>query len=61
MAHMEGEIMNDELRLVALGFPLSEAVSICQTMRRDGILENFINELERDYMAAQLWPDMEAV
>jgi hypothetical protein len=50
--------MSDELRLVALGFPLSEALSICQTMRRDGILENFIAEVERDYIAC-LVPDLE--
>jgi hypothetical protein len=52
--------MSDEMRLVSLGFPLSEAVSLCATMRRDGILENFIAEQEREYMA-RLVPEMEGI
>lgn len=41
--------MYDELRLVAIGFPLEDAVSICYSMRKEGDLEDFIHQQEELY------------
>lgn len=41
--------MKEELRLISIGFPLSEAVSICYSLRKDGTLEQFIQEQEKKY------------
>ena len=39
----------DELKLISFGFPLSEAVGMVFRLRRDGKLEEFIEEQERLY------------
>lgn len=41
--------MKDELRLISIGFPLSDAVSICYSLRKEGTLEAFIREQEKKY------------
>lgn len=41
--------MDAELRLIRIGFPLSEAVGIVHQKRKDGDLEDFIREKEREY------------
>ena len=48
--YMKGHIkMDAELRLIRIGFPLSEAVGIVHQKRKDGDLEDFIREKEREY------------
>ena len=39
----------EELKLISYGFPLSEAVGMVARLRRDGMLEEFIAEQERQY------------
>ena len=39
----------DELKLISFGFPLSEAVGMVFRLRRDGKLQEFIEEQERLY------------
>ena len=41
--------MDAELRLIRIGYPLSEAVGIVFQKRKDGDLEQFIREKEREY------------
>ncbi len=41
--------MDAELRLIKIGYPLSEAVGIIHEKRKDGDLEQFIREKEREY------------
>lgn len=38
-----------EQRLVCIGIPLDAALTLCHTMRRDGGLEAFIEQREREY------------
>lgn len=47
---MEGRVyLKEELRLIRIGYPLSEAVGIVFQKRKDGNLEQFIREKEREY------------
>ena len=39
----------EELKLISFGFPLSEAIGMVYRLRRDGKLEEFIEEQERQY------------
>lgn len=39
----------EELKLISYGFPLSEAVGMVARLRRDGMLEEFIEEQESLY------------
>ena len=39
----------EELKLISYGFPLSEAIGMVFRLRRDGKLEEFIEEQERLY------------
>ena len=41
--------MYDERRLVALGIPLEDAISICDDLRREGALEEYIQAQEKEY------------
>lgn len=41
--------MYAEQRLISIGFPLSDAVSICHSLRKEGTLEEFVIEQEREY------------
>lgn len=41
--------MKEELRLIRIGYPLSEAVGIVYQKHKDGDLEEFIREKEREY------------
>ena len=41
--------MEAELRLIRIGYPLSEAVGIVFQKRKDGDLEQFIREQEQEY------------
>lgn len=46
-------VMRDEMRLVSIGWPLSEALSFCFTMRKDlEDLEGFISQAEAQYKDA---------
>lgn len=38
--------MYEEQRLMALGFPISDAVTLCHSLRREGTLESFMREQE---------------
>lgn len=40
-----------EQRLVSIGFPLDSAFSLCQDLRKNGMLEAFVIEQERAYRA----------
>ena len=42
-------IVKEELRLIRIGYPLSEAVGIVFQKRKDGDLEKFILEQEKEY------------
>ena len=39
----------EELKLISFGFPLSEAIGMVYRLRRDGKLEEFIAEQEKQY------------
>lgn len=41
--------MHDERRLMALGVPLEDAITICDDLRREGTLEEFIQAREEEY------------
>lgn len=42
--------MREEMRLVSIGWPLSEALSFCHTMRKDlEDLENFVSQAEKEH------------
>lgn len=42
--------MHEELRLVSIGWPLSDALTFCHTMRREGNdLERFVRCAEEEY------------
>lgn len=41
--------MNEERRLIALGYPADEALCICYSMRREGTLYEFVAQAEREY------------
>lgn len=38
--------MYEEQRLVSIGFPLEDAVSVCHTLRKDGTLDEFVKAEE---------------
>lgn len=42
--------MSDERRLAATGMPLEDAISNCHAMRRDGTLEEFVQEQEQKHV-----------
>lgn len=39
--------MYEEQRLMAMGFPISDAVTLCHSMRREGALDSFMREQEK--------------
>lgn len=41
--------MSEEWRLVCIGFPLEDAISLCASMRREGTLNEFIKNEEAKY------------
>lgn len=41
--------MNEERRLIAIGFPIEDAASICWSMRRDGTLREYVEKQEKEY------------
>lgn len=41
--------VKEELRLISIGFPLSEALSICYSLKKEGTLEDFIQQQEKEY------------
>jgi len=41
--------MTDERRLISIGIPLEDAITICMEMRRDGGLEEYIQAQEAEY------------
>ena len=41
--------MYEEQRLIRIGFPLSEATAICHTMRKEGTLQQFVEDQEKEY------------
>lgn len=43
--------MREEERLIYLGWPVDEAISLCHTLRREGVLRQFMEETERKYRA----------
>ena len=43
------DILKEELRLISIGFPLSEALSICYSLKKEGTLEEFIQQQEKEY------------
>lgn len=40
--------MNEERRLMALGFPLEDAVTLCHSLRKEGTLEDFVRQQEKE-------------
>lgn len=41
--------MSYEARLVSIGFPLSDAVTVCNSFRRLGTLDEYVREQEEIY------------
>ena len=41
--------MYDEMRLHSLGFPLEDALTLCDSLRKEGILKQFVEELELEH------------
>ena len=41
--------MDEERRLLSIGFPLEDAISICFSMRREGTLSDFVYQQEEIY------------
>lgn len=42
--------MREEMRLVSIGWPLSDALTFCFTMRKDlEDLEGFVSQAEKEY------------
>lgn len=41
--------MTDERRLVSIGVPLEDAITICMDLRREGSLETYIRDQEAEY------------
>lgn len=41
--------MYEEHRLISIGIPLSEALGICHALRKEGTLERFVEEKEKEY------------
>lgn len=41
--------MYEEQRLMSIGFSLDEAVSLCHSLRKEGKLQEFVEEQERRY------------
>ena len=39
--------MYEEQRLVAVGLPLEDAVTVCHSMRRDGLIDEFMHEVDK--------------
>lgn len=41
--------MTEERRLIAIGFPLDEAITLCYSMRKEGTLAEFVEKEEEKY------------
>lgn len=39
-------------RLLSIGFPMDDAVSICHSMEKEGTLDEYVARQEREYAAA---------
>jgi len=39
--------MYEEQRLISFGYPLEDALTLCHSLRREGLLEKFIEEEEK--------------
>lgn len=40
--------MSDERRLLAAGMPLEDAISMCDDLRREGTLREFVDDKEKE-------------
>ena len=41
--------MYEEMRLHSLGFPLEDAVTLCNDLRKECTLKQFVEELEKEH------------
>ena len=41
--------MYEEMRLHSLGFPLEDALTLCDSLRKEGRLKQFVEELEQKH------------
>lgn len=41
--------MYDEMRLHSLGFPLEDALTLCDSLRKEGTLKQFVERLEDEH------------
>lgn len=41
--------MYEEQRLISIGFPISDALSVCHSLRKDGTLQSFVEEKEKEF------------
>lgn len=39
--------MSEEQRLISIGFPLEDALTICYSLRKEGTLRQFVEEQEK--------------
>lgn len=44
--------MNEEQKLLARGYPLEDAVTLCHSMRRTGELAEFIQQEEKQHVCS---------
>ena len=41
--------MYEEMRLRSLGFPLEDALTLCDSLRKEGTLKQFVEKLEDEH------------
>ena len=41
--------MYEEMRLHSLGFPLEDALTLCDSLRKEGTLKQFVEKLEDEH------------
>lgn len=49
--------MYEEQYLIAIGFPLEDALTVCHSMRRCGVLDEFMAEIDREMRSPVLQAD----
>ncbi len=39
----------EEQRLISMGWPLEDALTLCHSLKKEGMMEQFVKELEEKY------------
>ena len=40
-----------EQRLISMGWPLEDALVLCHSLKKDGLLEQFVADIEKEYQS----------